>query len=267
MKRVAWLTDLHLNFVEPPAIRAFLASVAAENFDTALIGGDISDSPRLIAYLQIIENILKRPVYFVLGNHDYYHDSMERVQRMVTLLAAQSDCLTYLPAAGVVELTPETALVGHGGWADGRIGDYHNSWVMMNDYVLIEELARISKAERLAQLHALGDEAGAYLRETLPRAFEHHRRVILLTHVPPFREACWHEGRISDADFLPHFTCKASGDALLDVMAAQPDDNELLVLCGHTHGEGEAQLLPNLRVLTGGAAYGEPRVQRVLEVK
>lgn len=34
----------------------------------------------------------------------------------------------------------------------------------------------------------------------------------------------------------------------------------------HTHGSGEAQILPNLRVLTGGARYGAPVVQRVLEV-
>ncbi len=37
-------------------------------------------------------------------------------------------------------------------------------------------------------------------------------------------------------------------------------------MCGHTHGEGEAQILPNLKVLTGGATYGEPTLQRVLEV-
>jgi hypothetical protein len=48
------------------------------------------------------------------------------------------------------------------------------------------------------------------------------------------------------------------------VMRAHPD-RELLVLCGHTHGAGLAEVLPNLRVRTGGAAYGAPVVQRVLE--
>jgi predicted MPP superfamily phosphohydrolase len=43
-------------------------------------------------------------------------------------------------------------------------------------------------------------------------------------------------------------------------------DKELLVLCGHTHGEGEAQILPNLKVLTAGAEYGKPRLQGVIEV-
>ena len=40
----------------------------------------------------------------------------------------------------------------------------------------------------------------------------------------------------------------------------------MTVLCGHTHSPGEAQVLPNLLVLTGGAEYGRPEVQRVLTV-
>ena len=50
-----------------------------------------------------------------------------------------------------------------------------------------------------------------------------------------------------------------------EAMAAAPD-HQMTVLCGHTHGGGEAQVLPNLRVLTGDARYGQPVIQRVLEV-
>ena len=89
--------------------------------------------------------------------------------------------------------------------------------------------------------------------------------MIALTHVPPFREACWHRGRISDDDWLPHFACRVVGEVLREAMAAHPEC-EMTVLCGHTHSAGEAQILPNLRVLTGGAEYGRPEVQRVLTV-
>ena len=47
--------------------------------------------------------------------------------------------------------------------------------------------------------------------------------------------------------------------------AKQTGRRELLVLCGHTHGSGETQILDNLHVLTGGAKYGEPAIQRVFE--
>ena len=39
----------------------------------------------------------------------------------------------------------------------------------------------------------------------------------------------------------------------------------MTVLCGHMHGCGEVELLPNLRMLTGGAKYGQPDAQPVLE--
>jgi hypothetical protein len=49
-------------------------------------------------------------------------------------------------------------------------------------------------------------------------------------------------------------------------MTAHPD-RRMTVLCGHTHSPGEAQILPNLQVLTGGAVYGAPTVQRIFEVQ
>ena len=138
--------------------------------------------------------------------------------------------------------------------------------MLLNDYLLIEELAGLDKRDRLERLHALGDEAAAHFRAVLPEALARFRRLIVLTHVPPFREACWHRGRISDDDWLPHFACQAVGEVLVEAMAAHPEC-EMTVLCGHTHSPGEAQVLPNLRVLTGGAEYGRPEVQRVLEVE
>jgi Icc protein len=36
------------------------------------------------------------------------------------------------------------------------------------------------------------------------------------------------------------------------------------VVCGHTHGGGAVDVLPNLRVLTGAADYGFPAAQAPL---
>ena len=112
---------------------------------------------------------------------------------------------------------------------------------------------------RLERLHALGDAAAEHFRIVLPEAIARFRSVIAMTHVPPFREACWHQGQISNDAWLPHFACQAVGDVFVDVMSAHPD-RELLVLCGHTHSSGEARFLPNLRVCTGGAEYGCPEI-------
>ncbi len=265
--KLAWLTDIHLNFLGPPVLEAFLESLAETEADAFLIGGDIGEAPNVSLYLNALNTALQRPIYFVLGNHDFYRGSIAGVRKKARDLCAALPNLHWLPDAGVVPLTADTCLVGQDGWGDGRLGDYHGSDVMLNDWGLIEEFGGFDEnlEKRLAKLNALGDEAAAHFRFVLPEALNGFRHVVVLTHVPPFRESCWHEGRLSDANWLPHFTCKAVGDVLAEAMAAAPD-RQMTVLCGHTHGGGEAQIMQNLRVLTGSAEYGRPEIQKVLEV-
>jgi predicted phosphohydrolase len=244
---------------------AFCAALAHEEPDAILITGDIAEAPSLPSLLPIVAAELKTPLYFVLGNHDYYRGSIPRVRAVVTDLCRRSSWLSWLPEAGVVELAPDVALVGVDGWADARLGDYVRSPVVLNDYLLIAELAGLGRAERQGRLHALGDAEAARLAELLAEALARFRRVIVATHVPPFKEACWHEGRISNDDWLPHFTCRAAGEVLRRAATDHPD-RKIRVLCGHTHSPGTADILPNLRVVTGGAEYGEPRVQGTLEI-
>ncbi len=73
------------------------------------------------------------------------------------------------------------------------------------------------------------------------------------------------QGRTSADDFLPYFSSKAIGDVMQKVMQTHPR-SYLLVLCGHTHGDGQLQVLDNLRVLTGDAEYGKLKLLRRLEV-
>ena len=263
--KLAWCTDIHLNFLEPGEIAEFCRAISAVEPDALLVTGDISESPAVREHLVLLLSEVGRPLYFVLGNHDYYRGGIHAVRAAVARLCAETPGLFFLPLAGVVELAAGVALVGHDGWADGRFGDWACSKVMLNDYLHIDEIAYLPKADRLAKLHALGDEAAEHMRAVLPGALERFAHVVVATHVPPFREACWHEGKISGDEWLPHFACKAVGDALREAMEARPD-RRMTVLCGHTHGEGTAEILPNLVVHTGGAEYGKPIVQRVLEL-
>jgi len=138
--------------------------------------------------------------------------------------------------------------------------------VELNDYFLIKELTGLSRQRRFTELAKLGDQAAEYFRKLLPQACARFKNIILLTHVPPFREACWHEGRISNDEYLPHFACKAVGEVLASVMRKHPEC-KLTVLCGHTHSPGVANLLPNLCVKTGSAEYGHPRLQELIIIE
>lgn len=264
MSRAAWLTDIHLNFLSPVQMEKFYSLVRSSHSDLVFLTGDIGEAPRLIWYLKQIEARFQCPVYFVLGNHDYYMSSFDEVHEAVATFTAQSQWCHWMRQVGIVELAPDTGLIGYDGWADGRCGNFALSDVQMNDYVAIRDLNGLSKSDLLQKLNALGDATAAYFREWLPKALATYQHVIVLTHVPPFKEACWHEGQISDDNFLPHFACKAAGDALIEIMRKHPQ-NRLTVLCGHTHGQGTAQILDNIIVLTGGAEYGKPQLQQSFE--
>jgi Icc-related predicted phosphoesterase len=263
LMRVVWLSDIHFNFLSPFSMEKLFSLVQRSQPDAVLISGDIGEAGRLEWYLDRMRSRFQCPIYFVLGNHDYYSSSFGYIHTLMAGLAG--DSLRWLSAGGVVELTPQTALVGHDSWADGRLGDYACSDVMLNDYVLIQDFVGLNKVERLQKLNQLGDEAAAYCRKWLPQALDQYAHVFFLTHVPPFREACWHEGALSSDDYLPHFGSKVVGDALIDIMARYPQ-RKLSVLCGHTHSPANVQIRDNLQVLCAQAEYGFPQIQQIFEL-
>lgn len=263
--RLVWLSDIHLNFIDETEVGKFFAAIKSSSPDVVLVGGDIGEAKDCFVHLRSLEKHLGLPIYFVLGNHDFYGGSIAGGRAKARELSRASERLSWLPETGVVRLSPSTGLIGHDSWADGRLGDYRHSEVMLTDHLAIQEL-RCFREERLSVMRKLADEAADYFRTTIPGALGSLRHLFILTHVPPFREACWHEGRISNDDYLPHFACKAAGEALVAFMEAHPDCR-MTVLCGHTHSGGEVQILPNLLVLAAEARYGHPQIQRIFEIE
>jgi predicted MPP superfamily phosphohydrolase len=263
-KRVVWLTDIHLNFLSDSRVDAFLSDVTSQRPDGVLIGGDIAEAHNVCDYLGRIQAAIECPFYFVLGNHDFYYGSIRATRKRVEELCTEHKRLHYLTLEAADALSEHVGVVGHDGWADGRLGNYPRSLVKMLDWKLIEELEPHDRQSRWEVLKGLADEAAAHLRRVLPAALARFEHVVLLTHVPPFLAACWHEGKISDDQWSPHFTCHAVGAAIVEIMDAHPD-RKLTVLCGHTHGQGETSPRANITVLTGGAEYGAPRIARVFD--
>jgi 3',5'-cyclic-AMP phosphodiesterase len=262
MPRVLWLTDLHLNFLTECDRDEWLAWLARQEASAAIISGDIGEALDLIEQLRAIARSIAAPTYFVLGNHDFYLGQIQQVRRCVRLFCANHATLRYLTVGEAHELAPGVGIVGHDGWADARLGSYDHSLVQLNDFRLIQDLIPLSTADRKRMLAMLGDLAATHFRRVLPPALDRWPHVFAVTHVPPWREACWHCGQPSDDEWLPFFTCKAVGDALVEIMRSRPN-RQLTVLCGHTHSSGECE---NLRVLTGRAEYGAPEVQAVFEL-
>ena len=256
--RATWLTDLHLNFLEEDARVRFLRTVKQECPDVIFLTGDTGESNDVFAFVEQIARIA--PPYFVLGNHDFYGSSLADVRRRAR------ETKRWLPALGPIRLTDATMLVGVDGWGDARCGN-RESGVKLADWRWIKDLDELTycpSRERIGVLNALGSQEATALRENLARV-DRPRELIVLTHVPPFAEACWYNGAQSEPDWLPWFTCIAVGDALREYARSAPRTT-ITVLCGHSHGRGEYQARENLRVRTGGwppdqRDYGNPLVQ------
>src|SRR5258708_38825760 len=73
---LTWLTDLHLNFTDISKRQALYESVRSAGPNAVLMGGDIGEADSVGFYLREMEHALERPIYFVLGNHDFYGGSI-----------------------------------------------------------------------------------------------------------------------------------------------------------------------------------------------
>lgn len=258
MKTLAWLTDVHLNFIDLDQTAALLQRVQRHPSDAVVISGDLSEAPQLPVVLAMMAHYIRKPVYFVLGNHDYYHSSVKQVRAWLPDLLLVHPTLTWLTDQTVIEITPDTALVGHDGWADGRCGQA-DSPLLLNDFNLIDELRLPLSADRFAQMQHFSDQAADHVRQMLLLALEQYAHVLVVTHVPPFAESNPSDDPMREY-YLPFYVSRIMGDVLLE-MAERYPHRQLLVLCGHTHHATSTRLRPNLHVLVGQAEYGRPRLQ------
>lgn len=263
--KLAWATDIHIDCCRTDWLEELYGEVLEAQPDALLITGDITQAPHLGWTLGRLENLFRLPVYFVLGNHDYYGSSIVKVRRSMSRFSRQFPLLHWLDREGIVPLTGETCLMGREGWYDGRNGDIRNSNVdgYLTDFSAILELSRARRVERERILNRLGDRDAACFRRWLPLALDRFRHVVVATHVPPFAVASRYQGEMSAPDYLPFFSCRVVGEVLADAMARHTD-RRMTVLCGHTHEKYELDILPNLTVRVGGAEYGYPRLAAVL---
>src|SRR5437868_2829700 len=113
---LAWLTDIHLNFLKPQEIGAFFESLREVRADAIMLTGDVSDARDIADRLEQLAATVERPFYFVLGNHDFYGGSIRGVRAEVRAACLESANLHYLTAGEPVEVAPGVGLVGHDGW-------------------------------------------------------------------------------------------------------------------------------------------------------
>lgn len=268
--KLAWVTDIHLNFLESADRKRFYQDVVATDSNAVLVSGDIAEAPTVSEILEEMAQHIAKPIYFVLGNHDYYQSSVANVRQTITQLSQENPSINWLPETGLVQLNKDTLLLGEDCWADGRYGNYADSRIMLNDSRMIQELREgniIGKYQLLDAMQKLADNDAERLENNLKLAIQEHspKRIIVLVHFPPFRESCMHEREVSNDDYLPFFASKITGDVLLGAAKDNPGI-DFLVLCGHTHSSSYYKPLDNLTVKAGDVEYGNPIIQGLIEL-
>jgi len=261
--KLIWISDPHLEFLSFAQAEAFLHSVAGHQPDALLITGDISTASSMRRHLTDLVISFSCPIYITLGNHDFYGGSFEEVDGIVREFCSTYPRLTHLGHGEIITLNPETTLIGHRGWADGKAGMGSRSPVRLNDQRVIKDLTNLDTEELFKRLGDLGDQSADYIRAVAPKALSQAKNLIVATHVPPFPEAALYRNKPSGAEYAPHFVNVALGEALLEIAATHPDAR-IRVLCGHTHHGALYQPGPNVTVKVAQAYYAAPAVAETI---
>lgn len=280
MIKAAWMTDIHLNFLAENLRQNFYKELN-NGVDVAFITGDIAEATSVVSILEEMEASFKKPIYFVLGNHDFYEGSVAQVREDLAAMQKRNIKLRYMGQQSAIHFG-KTILVGVDGFADAREGDFYKSSVKMNDHFYIEDYSNQCETGRsplvwhdsgirakiAVKMKELADADAAYLDREIRSAMAfapETNRCIVLTHIPPFKENALHQGEPSDPDCLPFYVSKATGDALLQISADYPNV-QFDVYCGHSHSASLHQHAVNLAVECGEAKYLSPQIQKLIEI-
>lgn len=266
-KKYIWLTDTHFTYLKKSELVQFLVELEAHKADGIFLTGDISNGTNINKHLHWLANIVKVPVYFVLGNHDFYRTSFEQVENSMVGLMAEHSNLCYLTLTPEpIQLSENTALIGHDGWYDAGWREPSTSLVFISDWFLIREFRRLFTIEEVLELiRARARQAATFLDMSLRKALETNSTVYLLTHFPPWPEQHEWWGKLTEWFWQPYNSSKIVADAVSSVMKDYPD-KKVIILAGHTHNRRVVHPTPNIEQRVGAANLGKATIQEIIQI-
>jgi Icc protein len=255
-----WITDPH---IKPWGRRKIINLIHDDKPKGIFLTGDISYGPTLVGDLDHLGRKAGRPIYFVLGNHDYHGSTIATTHNKVRLLCKKHKNLIWMTDAGIEPLNEEVALIGTEGWYDARVGfepflTFTFDWWMTKDFRQLP-----SMKDRIEAFRVLAQESADKIVPILEKALESYKTIYLLTHYPPWKEANRAEGTMMEQFWLPYNVNYALGVALEKVMQNYKKRN-LIVLCGHTHTSTQIHAARNIECRVGKAGYFRSTVDETI---
>lgn len=264
---ILWVTDLHLNFIKSNNIKQWIENIDQKyNPESMIITGDISDGLNIIDNLYKLAKNFGKPIYFVLGNHDFYHSSFLDINKKINSLVKNVSNLFWLDKKSFTK--DDFSIVGSTGWYDAKSGNT-NTQIELNDFRLIRELipGSYSRDFLIKSIREISANYNKKLLKTLKEVTKSDSSTIIIaTHVAPYVEAAVHEGRSSDSEWAPWFVNTGLGD-ILDDCALTNSSKRFIVLCGHSHSPGIYHRSDNLIVYTGKSLYRYPDISGTINLE
>src|SRR5271166_1954693 len=150
-QKYLWQTDTHLF----PWMRYdMLNAIRDAKPHGVFLTGDISNGPTLIGDLRFMAKRAGRPIYFVLGNHDYWFSSIEKVHNNLKQICDEYKNLIWMDSSEPIALSEEVGLIGCRGWYDARVGN-PNFIKCTFDWFLIKELRELNWKQRFEKFKEL----------------------------------------------------------------------------------------------------------------
>jgi Icc protein len=243
MSKLIWVSDTHLR---PWNIRAFCDRIRSKSPDGLLITGDISEGFNFESVMEFLATNLNIPVYFNLGNHDFWGSSVaERYFQTRKLCAKYSNLKWLTEEYSPIKLSKSTCLIGSEGWYCGSGGDssylkYTLDWMFMYDF------RDLNEHQRLDLFFEMAKKSCVDLREKLQLAVDENKNILIATHFPPFSEV---ERQISHflKPFYEAYNYNIIMGGLIKEFANKYPNKTFKVFAGHIHSGFTGKITENIK--------------------
>jgi Icc protein len=248
-----WYTDLHLNRLFPWTLYSFIKNIVTENPTGVFLTGDISNGTFTCFHLKLMATFIKCPIYFILGNHDYYLSDIETQHAKIRKMCKNYPNLIWLTDSDVIKLDDDIALIGVEGWYDAKVGNpkylkYAADWFMIKDFRKL-----LSMKERVESFRHLANNGSELLTTKLTKALsQNYKSIYILTHFPPWKEATRYRGSYLEKYFMPYNINLGLGKMIEKIMSQHREKN-VTVCCGHTHQPEFIRVSNNINCQVGAA--------------
>lgn len=274
---IAWFTDIHLDCVDN--LESSLKRIRDESAfsEIVVITGDISVGNSVARHINLLENYLDKPIYFVMGNHDYYFSNILETRKNVVNLCRRLTYAKYLGAVPYVRIDNKTAIIGSDGWYDGINGNANDSELIMNDWLHISDFSPAIKTTMVGKSidkniilqisRAICNASVNHIFKGIKSAADQFEHLIIATHFPPFAET-YTDNKFKNIDrefVIPWYSSRTMGEMLLSAAKTYPDV-QFTVLSGHTHGQFSGKILGNLHAKVGKSQYGAPQISGHIDI-